>query len=358
MSEKNYLVGSPYYLENVLGLDLYKRAQAGNLSYLLLNQPPICDCHCRRCFMPESRRDKCDSALDLDELGQIIRGAASSGILCMEISGEGEPLLSKNLSGVIDCANDCGLITTLITNGHALSEEFIEFAYHRNVTLVVSLFSLNAEKYENDNNLPGSFETTLGWIKRAAEMFAKDLTNINGKKVYRMAIHTTAQADNQDDLAWMRAFCDERKIFFSIAPLAPVGGGAELGKFSLSEEQVISAESLGHNSIILSGTSKGEIGREVCGTCLYGLNIGYDGNLLFDAHAGYEVGGILGNIREQPIKDLIAKQRDFAPLMFSNIDGFCPIRDPKWPVFLQSFLNNPANLSNRNLLGLASKLPS
>jgi len=344
MSKISYLAGSPYYLEDVLGLDLYERALAGNLSYLLLNQPPLCDCHCRRCFMPESRRDKCDSALGLEECCDIIRGAASSGIRCLEISGEGEPLLSQNLSGIIDCANDCGLITTLITNGHALSDEVIEFAFSRNVTLVVSLFSLNSETYEKDNDLPGSFETTIGWIKRAAKTFAKDLKSIEGKKVYRMAIHTTAQVDNYDDLAWMRAFCDEHKIFFSIAPLAPVGGGAELGKFVLTGDQAANAVSLGHNSIILSGTSKGEIGREVCGTCLYGLNVGYDGNLLFDAHAGYEVGSFLGNTRENSIEDLIATQRKFAPLMFSEIDGFCPVRASKWPVFLQSFLESPVVL--------------
>ena len=101
------------------------------------------------------------------------------------------------------------------------------------------------------------------------------------------------------------------------------------------------AESKGHNSIILSHTSKREIGREVCGTCLYGLNIGYDGNVLFDAHAGYQVGGTLGNIRKNSISEIILRQREFAPFLFSNIDGFCPVRDPKWPEFLKSFTEAP-----------------
>lgn len=341
MSKNIYLAGSPYYVEDVLGFDLYERAKEGVLTHLLLNQPPMCDCHCRRCFMPDSRRNNCQNELSLDEYCKVIRDSANAGILCLEISGEGEPLLSECLRGIIQCAFECGLVTTLITNGHALTEEFVKYVFDRNVTLVISLFSLDSNQYEMDNNLPGSFAKTLENIKSAANVFKDGKEDIDGKTVYRIAIHTTAQTDNLDDLTSIRLFCENHEIFFSVAPLAPVGGGSELPDLALSSNDNILAQYKGHNSIILSRTSKREIGREVCGTCLYGLNIGYDGNVLFDAHAGYEVKGMLGNIRTDSIQEIIRRQRKFAPYLFSNIEGFCPVRDPKWPEFLQQFRNNP-----------------
>ena len=341
MPTKSYLAGSPYHLEDILGINPYERARRGTLTHLLLNQPPVCDCHCRRCFMPASRRGVHQNELTLEEYCGVVRDAAKAGIICLEISGEGEPLLSDKLSGVIQCAKECGLITTLITNGHALTDDFVEFAFGCNVTLVLSLFSLDCALYEMDNSLPGSFENTFRSIERAAQIYRPGNSIVGDKYVYRIAIHTTAQADNLGELDNIRSFCDQHGIFFSIAPLAPVGGGAALLNLHVPTDGYAIAEDNGHNSIILSHTSKHEVGREVCGTCLYGLNIGYDGNVLFDAHAGYEVGGMLGNVRTECITELIQRQRRFAPLMFSQIDGFCPIRDPKWSHFLNDFIANP-----------------
>jgi len=340
MSASYYLAGSSYYMEDVLGLDLFERAQRGILTHLLLNQPPVCDSHCRRCFMPSSRRGKVNGSLTTEESYRVIQEAADAGMLSLEISGEGEPLMSQQLPEIIHCANDHGFITTLITNGHSLTKEFIGFLFEHNVTLVISLFSLNAQKYEMDNNLCGSFNNTIENLKTAADIFRGAKQTVANKKIYRLGIHTTVQADNFDDLPLMRHFCNELDIFFSVAPLAPVGGGAAMEQFFISDSNTMRVNSQGHNSIILSRTSMREIGREVCGTCLYGLNVGYDGNILFDAHAGYEIAGLLGSVRTDTISVLIERQRKYAPFMFSKIDGFCPIRDPKWPFFLRYFLDN------------------
>lgn len=340
MTQKYYLAGSPYWVEEVLGINMSQRARNGELTHLLLNQPPFCDCRCRRCFMPDWRRNKNINALSLEEYCKIIEDAARAGMFCLEISGEGEPLLSRHLRGIIQCAFENGFTTTLITNGHQLTDEFIRYIFERNVTLIISLFFLNKEIYEMDNNLPGSFDRTIDNICRASEIYSEGKQVVNDKIVYRMAIHTTAQVDNLSDLKNIKDFCEKRDIFFSVAPLAPVGGGAKLHKLLLSKTETATASQIGHNSIILSATSKEDMGREVCGTCLYGLNIGYDGNLLFDAHTGYEVGNLLGNVREQPIEHLIRRQRKFAPLLFNNIEGFCPVRDRLWPEFIDRFLKD------------------
>jgi len=73
-TNESLLKASSYYLEDVLGLRLDERAKDGKLSFILLNQPPVCDAHCRRCFMPEERRklEKKDS-LTLNESKKSFR---------------------------------------------------------------------------------------------------------------------------------------------------------------------------------------------------------------------------------------------------------------------------------------------
>ena len=346
MSNK-ILKASPYYLEDVLGLKLDERAAIGKISYLLLNQPPLCDAHCRRCFMPEYRRDSSfTNALTLKESKKVLEQAREYGALCLEISGEGEPTLSKNLNGIIQHADSLDYLTTLITNGHNLTEEEIEFYRCHNVTLIFSHFSLDQHKYEQDNNNPGSFDSKMMALERAAQIYSGAIERKEKCDIYRLAIHATLQQDNINDILEIKKYCKEREIFFSIAPLAQTGCALDHPNLRLEDVLKVNGKDialsevpskLGDNSIIHSHSSARELGREVCGTCFYGLNIGYDGNLLLDAHAGYEIGNLLGDVRNNSIKKLIKRQREISWKLFNEIDGFCPVREDGLVNLIKSF---------------------
>lgn len=338
------LKASSYYLEDVLGLNLNERAKEGKLSFILINHPPICDYHCRRCFMQDYRRKLYDpqKALTLDEYKDILKKAKNSGILCMEISGEGEPLLSKHILSVIEYADSLGILTTLITNGNTLTEEQTKFFKNHNVVLVFSLHTLDKAKYEIDNGCEGSFDKKIEHINMASEIFKDTTEVVNGHEVYRIAVHATLQKDNVNDIDDLKKFCRERNMFFSIAPLALTGNALQHPEicFDKNDKVLEDATQLGDNTIIHSHCSKEIFGREVCGTAFYGLNIGWDGSILFDAHYGYEVGenNLLGNIREVSFEDATKKQHEYMHTLFSNIDGSCPVRDPKGKDFLHKVL--------------------
>jgi MoaA/NifB/PqqE/SkfB family radical SAM enzyme len=202
------------------------------------------------------------------------------------------------------------------------------------VTLAVSLFSVDEQQYEADNGLPGSYRKVMRKLPAAARLFRGGKTVCGGAEIYRIAVHATAQADNIERLVAVLDFCAEEDIFFSVAPLASVGGGASMPEALLSPENEKILESLGDNSIILSSTSARAVGRQVCGTCLYGLNVSYNGQALFDAHAGYEIEGRLGSVRTSTVGELVRRQRQFAPYLFQHITRFCPVRDPAWPAFM------------------------
>jgi len=339
------LKASSYYLEDVKGLDLEQRAENGSLSFILLNQPPVCDYHCRRCFMPDYRRHSYSpkQALTIQNYQAILKDASDNGVICLEISGEGEPLLSKNLQSVIESADDNGLMTTLITNGNTLDDERTTHYRDHNITLVFSLHTLNKTKYEQDNSCSDSFDRKIEHIERAAKIYSGTKSQENGYEVYRLAIHATLQKDNIDEVRSLMDFCHERDIFFSIAPLALVGSALEHPEIQPEngEKQIEDIILSGDNSIIHSHSSKQVFGREVCGTAFYGLNVGWDGAILLDAHYGYEIGeqNILGNIRNISFKDAVKRQREYMKILFENIDGSCPVRDPKGKVFLKKILD-------------------
>lgn len=344
------LKASSYYLEDVRGFDLEQKAENGSLSFILLNQPPVCDYHCKRCFMPDYRRKTYSpkEALTLQDYKRILQNAGENDIKCLEISGEGEPLLSRNLQSVIDSADRNGLMTTLITNGNTLDEDRTAHYRDHNVTLVFSLHTLDKAKYEQDNRCSGSFDKKIDHIKRAAEIYSGTRTEENGYDVYRLAIHATLQKDNLDEIDALRDFCHERDIFFNIAPLALVGSALEHPEIQPQngEKKLEDVVVSGDNSIIHSHSSKKVFGREVCGTAFYGLNIGWDGAILLDAHYGYEVGeqNILGNIRDIPFEEAVKRQREYMKILFENIDGSCPVRDPKGKVFLRKVLDKEITL--------------
>lgn len=357
MNSKKVLKASSYYLEDVLGYKLDERAEQGKISFLLLNQPPKCDAHCRRCFMPEYRRNSgIKEALILDESKRVLDKARDYGALCLEISGEGEPAFHRdNLLKIIEHANNLGYLTTLITNGHHLSNYgnhpyyYIKDLKDMNVTLVFSHFSLNLLKYEDDSHtVTGTFVSKMRNIETAMEKVYWDtIEHVNGFQVQRLAIHATLQRDNVQDVLDLKKYCDGERIFFSVAPLAQTGCALDHPEMKLEDIVDIQGQkiplsevpnTLSDNSIIHSHSSARELGREVCGTCFYGLNIGYDGAVLFDAHAGYEIGNMLGNVRDTDFSKIIKKQRKISKTLFENIDGFCPVRDPKWNEFLRKIL--------------------
>ena len=325
--ERRILRASPYYWEKVVGKHLAQRHRKGRLSFLLLNQPPLCDCHCRRCFMPSERREhNKQDALTTEKWKHILGEGQKLGVLSIEISGEGEPLLSESTLPIIEYAASLGMLSTLITNGHNLSENSAGRLEQASATLVFSLHTLDRRKYEKDNRLDGSFIKKMEAIEAAAKIFSGTDYFENGYHVFRLAVHATLQADTLDEVENLKSFCHKRNMFFSIAPLAYTGNAVHHPEL-LVEQPIEEVTSLGDNSIIHSETSKGLYGREVCGTAAFGMSIGFDGNLLLDAHGGYEIGPALANVKTDSLHIAYHAWRNIVPRIFQETSGFCPVRD-------------------------------
>jgi MoaA/NifB/PqqE/SkfB family radical SAM enzyme len=333
---RKLLRSSPYFWEYGCNLNLYDRKKKGLLTFILINQPPLCDLRCKRCFMPYYRRKSLNNILTLEENVRILKEAKDLGVLSLELSGEGEPLLSPILWSLIKHAFHLNISVTLITNGHSITEDQIRFARDHDVTLVFSLHTLNKEIFERDNRILGSFARVMRNIELASKIYDGTKEELNGYEIYRIATHAVVQADNIADLEDLRKFCHAHNMYYSVAPLAMVGCAVEHPEIWIKQNgKYEKYVEYGDSSIILSKSSEEEYGRKVCGTCAYGISIGYDGSLLFDAHAGYELGSRFGNIREFTLAELFKREKIMVESMFRHIKGFCPVRDSLWPQFLK-----------------------
>ena len=320
------LVSCPRFWAKVRGYELHKRF----ITYMSLNQDSKCDANCQGCFRYPGRKAGLKNLLGRADYVRLIEEFKRFGGLALEISGEGEPLLSEHTLPIIRTASAAGIWTTLITNGHLLTEEIACELGELRVALVLSLHSLTRETYESDCGLVGGFNTKINTLNMVARVFKDTDWTENGVAVKRVAVHWTLQANNLNEVEGARVFCDVRGLLFSIAPLARTGHAANTPELWLPAEKRLEAvNALGDESIIFYDEPDG---RVVCGTCKYGLNIGADGNLLLDAHGGYEVE--IANIRDVSFEQAVEMQHRFSRVMFNELNCFCPVRDMKWPEFL------------------------
>ncbi|MFZ2193800.1 MAG: radical SAM protein [Candidatus Moraniibacteriota bacterium] len=326
------LASSPRFWSSVRGYQLHKRV----ITYMSLNQDSICNYACQGCFRYPERRNGLSNLLRISDYIHLLREFKKSGGLAIEISGEGEPLHPQNqfrTLSIIRYASKLGLWTTLITNGSLLTQKILKELRDLQVALIVSLHSLEKQSYEKDSCRRDSFETAMNNIDMAGQIFRGTSWKENGYDVKRLCVHWTLQNDNLPELSNARKFCDDKRLHFSIAPLANVGHALSHPEIQLPPEfyNLQEINSIGDESIIFYDEPNGRI---VCGTCKYGLNVGADGNILLDAHGGYEVE--IANIRDISFKEAVELQHRFSRKMFDKLDHFCPVRDPGWNNFLKN----------------------
>lgn len=276
--------------------------------------------------------------LSTEETHELISQARDLGVLAIEISGEGEPLVDRRrLEEITHYNNEIGIITTLFSNGSLLNRKILEYFADNNVSLAISMDYFNGEDYEQDTCRNGSFDNLISNINLAREVYSRHLEEENGYQIRRLAIHSIANARNLGQIPQIAQFCGD-DILYSVAPIANVGNATnppELTQINQQRiQQVIWQYSDGN--LILSDSAREEHGQNLCGTFIYGIGIRHDGEVLFDAHA-FTTSGTIGNVRDIELRELIRRQRELRDLFYERFagSGFCPLRDPNYQTFLQ-----------------------
>ena len=98
-----------------------------------------CNHKCFFCCCPwEADKEYPSPELSFEEWARVIKELALHGVRSFTLTG-GEPLMRKDLRKIIELIHRIGASITMISNGRAIDDEFLDFIAERDVSICISL---------------------------------------------------------------------------------------------------------------------------------------------------------------------------------------------------------------------------
>jgi len=291
-------------------------------------------------------------SLSLAERVDVIAAVARLGVKALVIIGAGEPSTPYNfrqfVRPIIEAAYTHGLTTVMFTTAIGIDRVQAEFYRDHDVTIVVSLDSLNPETYRTLTGGVGNLSRILNNIAVLREVYRGSIRQQrNGNTLVRLGINVTIQRPNQGELGQIRAFTGDDMLFVCNIPMPA-------GRFAVytSWEETVGDENLEHFAELAREQSDtGSHSSVVSGACGYfsrGIAVDIDGQLLSCAYASASAES-LANVRDLSDTDLLAhyhRVRSAFSAWQQRIArrSSCPLRDPDFQGFLDALhqgMENP-----------------
>lgn len=335
------LKGMPEFFEmreNKESLEVDKNPQ-----YLMMNLETGCPFSCKKCAQP-GRNRKMGQPLSLDELKNILDIGANIGVKELVIIGAGEPTSPKNFEGIVrpvlEATHEKGMGTIMFTTAFGIDKEQAEFFRDHNVTIFVSLDSLNPDTYRKLTGT-GNLAKILENIQILRDTY-KDTQEIlpDGRKMVRLAVNVTIQRDNVDELDKIKEFAGDDMQFIANIPMPE-------GKLRTYRSW---AELVGNENLEIFkrlAAEKSETGSHSSvaeGTCSYfnrGISIDSDGQFLACGYAS-DSAHYLGNVREGVTsKKLLEHYQEMRKKYMEWCQKIgrkpsCPLRDDDYENYIRS----------------------
>lgn len=184
---------------------------AGRLPALQIHPTRRCNLRCLHCYSQSG--PEVTEQLDLELLLRTIGDAADLGYRVLAVSG-GEPLLYEPLPAVLRAAHECGLVTTVTTNGMRLNRRQLERLEPDTDLVAISLDGI-PESHAEMRASSRAFDSM------AARLPALRASGIPFGFIFTLTYH------NVHELDWVARFAVEQGAqLLQIHPLEPVGRAA------------------------------------------------------------------------------------------------------------------------------------
>ncbi|MBU1089541.1 radical SAM protein [Patescibacteria group bacterium] len=310
--------------------------------YLMMNLETDCPLNCQKCAKPGRSREM-GNPLSLFEREKMINMASNIGVRELVIIGSGEPTTKKNFENlvkpVIETAHKKSMGTVMFTTAFGIDKKQAEFYRDHDVTIFISLDSLNDETYKKMTGF-GNLKQIFKNIQILRETYKDTQESLpNGGKIIRLGINVTLQKSNVDELDAIEKFAGDDMQFIVNVPM-PEGNlrvyknyqdlvGGDIEKLKRIAE---TKSKTGSHSSVNEG---------VCGYFHNGITVDSDGELLICAYAS-DSANHLGNMREittaQDLLNHYQKMREKYKRWCESIQRkpSCPLRDKDYKVFTDS----------------------
>lgn len=312
--------GTLTYLKEIENIDLKNKKSL----FLMLAVPPVCNYRCKKCFNSITSRQAKD-LLTLEEILRIIEEGKEIGIRNINILGEGEPLVYKNIKEVVKYIDKLGMILTIATNGRMLNKDMADFLHKHNVIVGISLDTLNEKDYVSYCGGNADLKEVLKNIDYIRKLYSKKIYEKNGYKIYSLLLHMTVTPKYFDQMEKLEDFC-KNDIYFDCQPLTMVGRAKKNASFFKDNGNGYeNFQKFGYLTKPPMILSKGD---SVCSLFNYGIFICRNGDVILDASVKESL-KYIGNIKEHSLKELSEKRNALKDFYLKNyhISGYCPIRE-------------------------------
>lgn len=319
--------GTPKHLSNT--------GELNSFSYLMINLEFECNYRCRKCFnQGEELNTISKKPLSLEERLDLIRQAKEIGGKVVVFAGEGEPSMHKDIRSLTAGSSRLGLIPIVYTNASLIDEEFAEFYRANDAVLVISLDSLNKDRYDMMTGTKNQLSKVLRNISVIRDIYRKTITSSKSMNILSLALNATVCGVNHDEIGKIKEFCGD-DIYFICNPLAKLGNASPNWSILMPN----SKESDDYSKLISEMSESGgplTLGSDgICGYSRRGIAVSPTGDYMTCAYT-HKTNGLLFNCIEKPLKDAFQYKRDLESAHHTKFGPSpCLIRSPYFEEYLR-----------------------
>lgn len=319
-----------------------KEEEKGPL-YVTMNLETGCGYRCIKCALP-GHRENMGTHLSFEQRKKFLAQVGEIGVKTLVIIGRGEPTenFGDLIRPVINAAHREGLITIMFTTASHLNEEQAEFYCDNNVSVFVSLDSLDPNTYRELTGC-GNIGQVLKNIGILRSTYSQAQEIVKGKNIVRLGINVTVSKQNRDELSAIKAFAGDDMQFIA-NPTIRRGKAAKVGAWEkLVGSKYEELKKLAQGESETGGHSS--IDEGVCSYFHRGISVDCDGMLLSCGYASETapfLGGIIEGITAKDITTPERLMRHYHEMRAKYIEftdeirtvPSCPLRDNYYQRFL------------------------
>lgn len=198
----------------------FSQPSLSELIYIMVNLPYRCNYRCLKCCNVLENTPRASHSVRLGESSfrQLLRVASDGGVRVLVVAGEGEPLFDPDFRRVIELATENDLLPYVVTNGSRLDASTVDFLADHHASLIISLDSLNAERYNRLIQGSAALSDVLANIDNCRRVYARLSHDRNGDRVVSLAINMVVNQINCDEVESLRKFCGDDIVFVCNKP--------------------------------------------------------------------------------------------------------------------------------------------
>ena len=179
-----------------------------------------CDLNCVYCVTKSGKA--VPGEMNLTERKNLLEQAKELGCKMVHIAARGEPTVDPYFKEQLIYINKLGMIPVIYTHGANLTEEWVDFLWDNNASIMHKIHSLSAEVQD-------FFAATKGYTerrKKAFDLLIKKGFNQNFEGETRLGADILVMKKNYDEIEEIYRMCRDYNIFPLVKPLMCNNRGA------------------------------------------------------------------------------------------------------------------------------------